>query len=130
MKARLPRNPKGSPAAFVLAAGLGLLFAASGQAVQLDKLILAKPERRLHELHAKGYHNIGVLPFAVQKGARKSSFEAAPLCNNLPTRLENALIMSQDPKGQIIGIIRNAAGQARAAGAESYRENEKDFQKL
>src|SRR5262249_11874625 len=53
-----------------------------------------------------------------------------PLCNNLPTRLENALIMSQDPKGQIIGIIRNAAGQARAAGAESYRENEKDFQKL
>ena len=126
-------------AAGVLFAGL-LLGAAtpSARAGHLDVALLEQQtgaaENVLLSLHEKGYKNVGVLPFHVTKGPKeKSGYDVAPIALNLTTRLENALILSQDARGKVVGIIRDAAGTAPPAGLKAYQAEKcgkDDFEEL
>jgi hypothetical protein len=115
----------------VLTVGLVLAGAAPvARAGQLDADLLKKGGHVLLYLNDKGYRNVGVLPFQVKKGYRPASFEGAPVAMNLTTRLENALILSQDPTGKTLGVIRNAAGTASRAHVGAYRTSPAAFRKL
>jgi len=131
----MKRNPSpGSRTRIAVAAGLllaGLLLGVASPAAKAGNLDVALLERAgaaenvLIELHEKGYKNVGVLPFHVDRGPdEKSGYDVAPIALNLATRLENALILSQDPKSKkLVGIIRDAAGTAPPAGLKAYQSD-------
>jgi hypothetical protein len=124
-------GPRSRAAIVALAVGLLCAVAAPlARAGQLDEDLLKKGGHVLLYLNDKGYRNVGVLPFQVKKGYRPASFEGAPVAMNLTTRLENTLILSQDPAGKTLGIIRNAAGSASRAQVGAYRTNPVAFRKL
>src|SRR5262249_31366901 len=114
----------------VLLAVAWLALPLPARADSLDQVLLQKSGKILHHLHRLGYRNVGVLPFIVKKGIRPAGFAQGPISANLPARLENALILAQDPEGKQIGIIRDAAGQAREAGIGSFREDGKELDRL
>lgn len=82
----------------------------------------------LAKLKDGGYKNVGVLHFRVQKeGSPNESFSAAPLSGNLATRLENALIIRNDPKDSPLGIIHDATSTALKNKVGGwYRAKDKD----
>lgn len=102
----------------------------AARADRLDKALLNRGGHVLHYLNNNGYQNVGVLPFQVKKGARAASYENAPLALNVTTRLENTLILSQDPTGNTIGIIRNASGTAVRSRVGRYQSNPASFRRL
>jgi hypothetical protein len=110
--------------------GLVCLTAVPAQAGQLDKGLLKKSGHILYYLSDAGYKNVGVLPFEVEKGERKASSKTSPLALNLATRLENTLIMSQDPTGKTIGIIRAASATAAQNRVGNYQTSATAFRKL
>lgn len=100
--------------------GLALLTAAvlAGapavvRADNIDKELVKKGPELLQELKKKGYHNVGVLKFTVKKGKSELSFNAGTLNHNMATRVENALILANDPQNPM-GIIRDATSVAAA----------------
>jgi len=129
----MKRNPSpGSRTRITVATGLalaGLLLAVTSPASagNLDVALLEQKtgaaETVLIKLHKLGYENVGVLPFHVTRGPKeKSGYDVAPIALNLTTRLENALILSQDPKSKVlVGIIRDAAGTAPPDGLKAYQ---------
>lgn len=132
----MKRNPSpGSRTRIAVAAGLllaGLLLGVASPAAKAGNLDVALLEQQtgaaetvLIELHEKGYKNVGILPFHVYRGPdEKSGYDVAPIALNLATRLENALILSQDPKSKkLVGIIRDAAGTAPPAGLKAYQSD-------
>jgi hypothetical protein len=131
---RQPVSAALRPSSGLLAALLaGLLCAGAADracAGQLDKGLLRQGGEVLFWLNDRKCQNVGVLPFLVQKGSGNASFEDAPVALNLTTRLENALIVSQDPRGKTIGIIRNAAGTASRSRVGAYRTSPAAFKKL
>jgi hypothetical protein len=58
-------------------------------------------------LRKEGYKNVGILPFQVCKGKEQKATFDTTLSVNLPTRLENALILLDKPDKQI-GILHDA----------------------
>jgi hypothetical protein len=117
-------------AAVVLLVGLLCFGGSRSLAGQLDGALLRKGGYVLEYLNDKGYRNVGVLPFQVKKGSRPVSFEDAPVSLNLTTRLENTLIVSQNPAGKTIGVIRNASGTANRNRVGPYRTSPSAFSKL
>jgi hypothetical protein len=125
-------NPGSRTCGGVALASLALLLAASTtRAANLDAALLKAAPKILEYLKSENYQNVGVLPFQVQKGTRKASYDAAPLAANLPGRVENALIMSQgDDEKTAVRIIRDAAGVAARAKAGRYTTDDDAFKKL
>lgn len=114
----------------VLLLGICLVGTSPARAAQMDKALLGQGGNVLHYLNDKGYRNVGVLPFQVKKGTRSAGFADAPLALNLTTRMENALIVSQDPTGKKIGIIRDAVGTANRREVGAYQTSQAAFKKL
>jgi hypothetical protein len=88
-------------------------------AVRADEIdpLLYKDSADLMELfRSRGYKNIGVLKFEVQRGGDKGPVSMAngSLNSMMATRLENALILANDDKNPI-GITRNASEVAAKA---------------
>jgi hypothetical protein len=136
-----PRTFRLRPAvAAVLFAGLALGLAAPAHAGELDVVLLGQvSDHVLFTLHTHNadnkdkYENVGVLPFEVIKGPKDKKYECAPLVLNVVPRLENALILGQDPAGDKIGIIRDATSTASAKALGSYQADKcskKDFDEL
>jgi hypothetical protein len=82
---------------------------------QLHNAIGGKPPEvpsLVDSLKAKGYKNVGVLRFRVQRETRKPSY-TAPLSGSLAERVENVLIIHNAPKEKdALGIIHNAGKEA------------------
>jgi hypothetical protein len=79
----------------------------------------------------KKYKNVGVLPFRVEKGKKPASFIAGSLCANLPTRLENALIMcSNSNESKALGVIRGAGAVAARHKVGSWYSSSRQRRKL
>ncbi len=70
-------------------------------------------------LRDHNYHNVGILKFRVHKANHPTSFTVGPINDNLPTRLENALIAA-NPTSAPIGIIHDASGAAAKSGFPKY----------
>lgn len=112
---------------------LGWMLAGSlpARAGTLDLGLLKNSGDVLEYVKEKGWKNVGVLPFQVQRGARPLSYAGGPLSHNMTTRIENALIMAMDAnETKAVGIIRDAAGTANKAGVGSFHKDERAYRKL
>ncbi|MFO0878660.1 MAG: hypothetical protein U0840_15065 [Gemmataceae bacterium] len=104
---------------------------ATSEAGTLDRGLLDKSSEIISHLKRKKIDTVGVLPFRVQVGSRKPAYGGAPLGKNMPTRIENALIMTMDSnESQAIGVIRGAASRAMQGKVGSYTTSEAEFKKL
>jgi hypothetical protein len=116
-----------------LLAPLALLLGSAlpARAAHLDEALLKEAPKILATLKKKGFTTVGVLPFKVQKGARKASYTVAPLTASLPGRLENALILGQgDDEDTAIHVLAGAASVANKQKVGSYQKNDIAFRKL
>ncbi len=113
-------------------AGL-LLVSRTTRADHIDQELSKRIPDLVKDLQAKGYNNIGVLRFQLQKGKQAPTYSAGQINGNLSTRLENLLIMHND-KEKPLGIIRGAASVAadKAPTTKGYLDkgNEKLRQTL
>jgi hypothetical protein len=92
---------------------------APARADNLDAALLKNaPEvvKYLKEHHCK---NVGVLKFRVHKAGHPNSFTVGSINDNLPGRLEYALIASM-PSDAPVGIIRDASGVAATSKVPRY----------
>ena len=96
---------------------LGLILAAwasgptAARADNIDLALLDEAPKIMAYLHKQGYKNVGVLEFRVQKGKEHADFGTGTLNSNMATRLENALILLDDPADPI-GVVRDASQHA------------------
>jgi len=104
--------------------------APAARADHLDPPLVGHASRVLNALRDEKVQNVGVLPFRVKKGNRPESFIAGPINIGMTTRVENALIMVEDPKQSAIGVIRDAAGTASRAKVGAWYTNEAERKKL
>ena len=111
----LSRNLKLGVAPGLWALGLILAAWASGptaaRADNIDLALLDEAPKIMAYLHKQGYKNVGVLEFRVQKGKEHADFGTGTLNSNMATRLENALILLDDPADPI-GVVRDASQHA------------------
>jgi hypothetical protein len=108
-----------SGAVLALAVGFWLGSNTAARADNLDQKLVDQASKILAALEKNGYHNVGIIRARVQIGSREPSFTVGPINGNLPTRLENALVMhlGSEPK---IGIIHNASKAASDAKIGSW----------
>jgi len=85
----------------------------------LDLGLVKKAPEILKFLKDKGYKNVGVLHFQLQKGRGKATYTAGPINSNMASRLENALLMEIDPNNPV-GIIRDASAVAAAKAPNKH----------
>lgn len=107
-------RPQGRAWGLLLTAAVVALGPSFARADNLDKELVKKAPEILSHLQKQGYKNVGVLKFMVKKGKSDLSFNSGAINHNLATRLENALILADDPE-KPIGIIRDATTAAAAA---------------
>jgi hypothetical protein len=97
----------------------------------LDVALLEQSADVLEFIMDKGWKNVGVLPFKVQRGSRASSFSGGPLSHNITRRIENALILSMESnEKKAIGVIRDATGTANQAKVGPFLTNKTSFANL
>lgn len=100
----------------VLTAALAVLPAAV-RADDLDQQLLAEAPKLLKLFQERGFQNVGVLKFRVQKDKEKARANVGTLNLELAHRLEKALIV-RDNASKPIGIIQDASAvAARTPGA-------------
>jgi hypothetical protein len=93
----------------ILISALALAATNPAPAGVLESKLQAEGIRMLEKLKAKGYNNVGVLKFRVQKPPTgKEEFNAGPLNVVVTRAVENALIVqNQDPELRL-GLLRDA----------------------
>lgn len=91
---------------FVLACWAGLTPPA--RADKLDAELVKGVYPVMQHILDKGYKNVGVLKFRVAKGKSPLSFNVGPLNSNLADRVENLLILYDNP-AKPFGVIKNAS---------------------
>jgi hypothetical protein len=104
----------------LLALGLAWLAwaAAPVWADPLDARLEREAPDVMHYLQQHGYHSVGVLKFRVQQPFKAPSFNVGTINVSMADRLENALILANDPKHPVNVIdaaTANAAGHLRGA---------------
>ena len=104
---------------------LGLLLLAAGlaspapaKADSLDRELVKNVPAILGQARLHEYRVVGVLPFKVDKG-KGEGYDNAPLCREMPLRLENALIMANNTSNPII-VLRDVAPTAARAKAGAW----------
>lgn len=97
--------------ALLLTAAAALSLTASARADNIDQELEKRASDVLKQLQQRGYQNVGVLKFMVKKGKSEPSFSVGAMNHNLATRLENALILADDP-AKPLGVIRDATSVA------------------
>jgi hypothetical protein len=126
-------RPLALAAAGLLTALLCCASPAASRAGTLDRALLGNEMASIiAEIDRLGYDAVGVLPFRVKRGSRPASFTGAPLCQDLPRRIENALIVSMKVESfaEPIGVTRDAAGTAARGKVGSYTRDKAAFDKL
>jgi hypothetical protein len=99
---------------FLAALALCVAYPGAARADRLDKkLVEEMPAIYEHLKTEKGYQNVGVLRFRVQKGTKPARFDNAPLNGNLATRLENLLVLQGSPEEKkALGVIHEPGATA------------------
>jgi hypothetical protein len=116
---------------FLTAIALGVLVPATARADRLDMQLNKEMPRIIDYLKDKGYKNVGILRFRVQKGNRDARFDNAPLNGNLASRLENLLVIHVGPGGKpAFGVIHDAGNNAAAQKVGSWFSNRAERMKL
>jgi hypothetical protein len=110
------------------------LFAAVAPAVaradRLDNRLNTEMPAIVKSLKEKGYKNVGVLRFRVQRGEAKATFDP-PLSGNLPTRVENFLVIHGGPvEKTALGVIHDAGPTAAKANISKWYSSPGDRRKL
>src|SRR6478672_8744053 len=82
--------------------------AAAARADNIDLGLIRKSPEIIKFLKDKDYKNVGVLRFQLKKGKGRATYSGGVINGNMATRLENALLMENDPKNPI-GIIHDAS---------------------
>jgi hypothetical protein len=96
-----------------------LLFAQVAVADGLEREMLKQAPRLLEQLRKKGYQNVGVLKFRVQKGKGSLSDSAGPINLTAARCLELALVLANDVE-KPLGIIQDASAVAARLRGASY----------
>lgn len=86
---------------------LTLTLPSLGRSDNLDAGLATYAPQVMNYLKEHNCPNVGIFKFRVKKGDEKTTLKAGPLNANLAIRLENALILANDPK-RPIGIIHDA----------------------
>lgn len=86
---------------------LALLLPSLSRADNLDASLATYAPQVVKYLKEKNCTNVGIFKFRVKKGEEKATLKAGPLNASMASRLENALILANDPKAPI-GIIHDA----------------------
>ena len=81
------------PTVAVLVLALVALTAPRTRADNIDLELIKKAPEIIKFLKEKDYKNVGVLKFQLQKGKSRPTYNSGPINSNLPSRLENALLM-------------------------------------
>jgi hypothetical protein len=92
---------------------------AAARADNLDAELIKRAPDVLRYLQGKGYQNVGVLPFQLQKGKERAGYGTAPISGNMATRLETALTMALDPS-KPVGIIHKAGPVAASRSPQPH----------
>jgi hypothetical protein len=108
-----------TPSKLAICGTLWLALSAAARADNLDAALYRESPKVMQYLRDHGYRNVGILKFRVQKGTHQPSFRVGPLNTNLPTRLENALVL-RDKDDNPIGIIHDADKVAQDLRIASY----------
>src|SRR3954447_13672273 len=111
------RNARRGVVALALAATA--LAASAARADNLDAALVKHAPEIMAYLRDHKCQNVGILKFRVHKGNQPTGFKVGPLNDNLPGRLEFALIRAtstQDP----VGIIHDASHVASARKLPRY----------
>jgi hypothetical protein len=95
----------------LIAVGVAVVVPQSAHSETLDQELLHQAPRVLRYLNERGWRNVGVLKFRVQKGNERISDRVGPLNLNLATRLEIALVLADDVR-KPVNIIRDASAVA------------------
>jgi hypothetical protein len=113
-------------------AGLCLTFLPAGaRADRLDRKLNEEMPAVIKYLRDRGYKNVGVLRFQVQKGKKKARFDNAPLNGSLAVRIENLLVVHNGPKeDRAIGIIHDAGAVAGKQKVGNWYSSQAQRQKL
>jgi hypothetical protein len=90
-----------------------VLPAPPARADNLDRKLAGEGEKLIKLCRARGYRSVGALKFRVKLGKREPSLAVEPLCSNLAQRLENLLIVSNDPKKPV--AVLHAPGLVASA---------------
>lgn len=85
----------------------------------MDGAILGQAKKIRDYLRDHQYQNVGVLKFRVQKANAAPSWRIGPLNINLASRLENALVLINDPE-KPLGIIHDADRVAQERHLPNY----------
>jgi hypothetical protein len=120
-------RPRGSPMTRPLIAFLALTVALLPTPVRADNIddrLLAEAGKVLKYLKDHKYQNIGVLKFRVQKGTAAPSMNAGPLNAKMAARLENALILLNDP-AKPITVLHDVTREANSHGRSATLANPK-----
>ena len=105
--------------AVTLALAVSALAALPARADNLDAALVKHAPEVMSYLREHKCQNLGILKFRVHKGKQPTSFKVGPLNDNLPGRLENALIAANYTK-EPIGIIHDASHVAAARRLPAY----------
>lgn len=107
---QLPWNPSRRGWALLLALCVTLAavtWPAPVRADAIDRQLAREAAAVMDHLRDMHYQNVGVLKFRVQRAGQAASFNAGPMNASMADRLENALVLADDP-AHPIGIIQNA----------------------
>jgi hypothetical protein len=89
------------------------------RADHIDADLLFQAKDVLRHVQDKGYKNVGVLHFVLQKGDHKPTYAAGMINANMAARLETALVMQNDPNNPV-GIIHDASKVAAEKAPRSH----------
>jgi hypothetical protein len=85
----------------------------------IDEEFVRRSDEILSDLQNHRYKNVGVLKFQVKKGDSPATFFAGALNFSLARRLENALILANDP-AHPVGVARDCATVAATRNRTSH----------
>jgi hypothetical protein len=101
----------------------------AGLADNIDRELVRQAPKIMQYLRDKGYKNVGVLTFRMQRGDETTTYRGALINSNMAERLEQALILAIDPEHPI-NIISQARTTAVAKIRDAGYKTPEDRQKL
>jgi hypothetical protein len=110
------------------AAGLaGLLLAcwaggSGARADNIDEKLVVEAPKLMQEIYHRGYKNVGVLSFRLEKGQSRPTFHGGMIVTNMADRLQDALVLALNPEKPAVGVADGCSAVAgRSIAKASYR---------
>lgn len=106
--------------AWIAATLVGTVLATSSvRADNLDERLLQEAPKVMKFLQTHQYQSVGVLKFRVELGRKPASFNVGAINSNMSRRLQNALILVDDPE-KPVGLLEDPNQVAAAKKLPSY----------